>query len=123
MASKRIPRLQRHPTHQCGRVRLSGRDYYLGAWPDPDGPPPPAAQAAYERGLAECLAAGKQAPAPDAALTVNQLAARYLPYAERLYVDEQGKPISEIRTVRRALAYLCRLYGGTPAATFGPLAL
>lgn len=57
---------------------------------------------------------------PD--LTNRELADAYFRHAESHY-RENGKPTSEVGMIKKAMGPLCRLYGDTPAATFGPLAL
>lgn len=118
----RVPKLCRHRTKKVGYVTLSGKEVYLGPWPD-DGPAPGAVQAAYDRVVAEWLLRGK-APTPDAAsaLTVAELLAAYVRHAETYYV-KAGKPTSQIWRVKRAARYVVLSYGPTPAAEFGPLAL
>ena len=81
MPSQRIPKLCRHKTHGLCGVTLSGRDHYLGPWPQGRREPPPAVKAEYDRLIAEWLA-GNRAPLRGrdeqaGELTVNELA---LPY-------------------------------------------
>jgi integrase len=97
------------------------RDVLLG----PHGTPE--SRAEYARVLAEWEAAGRRLPprgaepsAPD--LTVNELILAYWKHVEAYYVKD-GRPTSEQDTIRQALRFLKRLYGDTPAAAFGPLAL
>src|SRR5262249_22444672 len=47
----------------------------------------------------------------------------YYRHAEQHYRDEQGNPGQELDNVRTALKPLRRVYGASPAAAFGPLAL
>jgi integrase len=79
----------------------------------------------YNRVLAEWKAAGRRLPvtaakAPD--LTMNELMAAYWGYAQGYYVKD-GRPTSEQATIHDALRFVRRLYAGTPAKDFGPLAL
>src|SRR4051794_4104126 len=55
-----IPKHCHHKASGRGVVRLSGKDHYTGPWGTP------AAEAAYERLLAEWLANGRSAAAPEA---------------------------------------------------------
>ena len=50
------------------------------------------------------------------------LTAAYFRHAESHY-RKNGKPMSEVGMIKKAVGPLCRLYGETPAAKFGPLAL
>jgi hypothetical protein len=54
---------------------------------------------------------------------VAELILAFWQWAERNYRDERGEPGPELDNVRLALKPLRRLYGHTPAAAFGPLAL
>src|SRR5262245_997674 len=53
----RTPSLRRHKPSAQGVVTLNGRDHYLGAWPPTTKCPPAPVQAAYDRLIAEWLAA------------------------------------------------------------------
>ncbi len=120
-----IPKLRRHKALGRGVVRLNGRDYYLGAWPDGQEGPPPAVQEAYDRKIAEWLAAGRLG-APAAGLTVYELGRHYLQHAQQYYRKEWDGELlltGEMGVVRCALRYLLALYGPTAASAFGPLAL
>lgn len=61
-------------------------------------------------------------PKPDHTMTVVELCAAYLDFAERYYVKD-GRPTDQMGTVRRAIRVTKELYAHTPAAEFGPLAL
>jgi integrase len=53
---------------------------------------------------------------------VAELVLAYYKHAEGYYVKD-GRPTSELNTLRQALRFVRRLYGATPAHEFGPLAL
>jgi integrase len=85
-----------------------------------------ASKAEYERVLAEWRAAGGRAAGRAAAptgLTVNELILAYWRHAEQHYRHPDGSPTSELDCLRAALRPFRALYGHTPAAAFGPLAL
>jgi integrase len=64
------------------------------------------------------------APAsPDAGLSVNELLLAYLGHAEAHYCGPDGKPTDELMKMKEAIRPMKDLYGLTPAAQFGPLAL
>jgi len=113
----RIPRLCRHKGTGQGLVYVNGRELYLGPYDSPS------TREAYERFVAEWLAAGRSRPKAGADLTVDELVAQFWPWAESYYRDPDGKPTGEIWPLRVALRPLLRLYGSTRAAEFGPLAL
>jgi integrase len=86
----------------------------------------PESRAEYLRVLAEWEANGRRLPprsaegsAPD--LSVNELALAYWKFAESYYRFD-GRKGTEFN-LRDALRILKQLYGHTPAAAFGPLAL
>lgn len=123
-----IPESKCHKPSGQARVRLNGRDHYLGTYGSR------ASQERYDRLIAEWLASGRQplpaGPVPAAGsgaaaaggLTVTELIARYWSFVEGYY-RKNGRPTSEQACIKQALKPLKRLYGPTPAAAFGPLAL
>jgi hypothetical protein len=87
----------------------------------------PESRAEYLRVLAEWEAAGHQLRKPSASisasdLTLNELMARYMRFAEGYYVKDD-QPTSEQEAICQALRPVKSLYGHTPAKEFGPLAL
>jgi hypothetical protein len=100
-------------------VRIHRRVVYLGKNGSPE------SWEEYGRLLAELAAAPTVQPPPakpGRALTVVELCAAYLDWAEGYYVKD-GRPTDQMDTVRRALRVTNELYGHTPAAGFGPRAL
>ncbi|MBY0512608.1 MAG: site-specific integrase [Gemmataceae bacterium] len=84
----------------------------------------PESRSAFARLVAELAASpavGARAAAPT--LTVNELLLAYLDHAERHYRRADGRPSDEVRQVKAAGRVVRELYGLTPAAEFGPLAL
>lgn len=122
----RTPSYRLHkPTGQAV-VTLNGHDVYLGKHDTA------ASQKAYDRVIAEWLAAGRQSPVqvrksapddPSSGITVAQLVNRFRTHAETYYRRADGTPTSELNVYRSACRPLVRLYGSTPAADFGPKAL
>jgi integrase len=122
---RKIPSYRLHkPTGQAV-VRLDGRDFYLGKHGSE------ASQESYRRLIAEWLTNGQQPPPHSAhpvavretSLSVNELILAYWRYAEQHYRNSDGTPTGELDNLADALRPLRRLYGHTPARTFGPLAL
>lgn len=75
----RAPRMSRHKKSGQFRVRLSGKDTYLGA-------DPVEAQTRYRRAVAEWMTRSCQAPAPSPEdIRVLELATRYTNYAREYY--------------------------------------
>jgi integrase len=121
----RTPSLRRHKPSSQAVVTLDGKDHYLGPWPAGRRKPPPAAQEAYDRLIAEWLANGRRLPqrAEETPLTVADLVLAYFRHAEQHYRRPDGTPTSEIREYKLALRPVVHLYRSLPAAEFGPLAL
>jgi integrase len=111
-----LPRYRKHRASGQAVVTLNGVDFYLG----PHGTK--ASRQEYDRAVAEWLANGRQAPTPAAGLSVLELIDRFWTFAAQHYVKD-GEPTGEIGALRAALKPVYDLYGPTPAANFGPLAL
>ena len=110
-----------HPSGQA-RVRIDGRDHYLGPIDSPK------SLARYD----ELLDTWLRARSLDrATLTVDELALRFLAHAKTYYVkavrQRDGeilkRPTGEVACVRAALRPLIRECGTVLAANFGPLKL
>jgi integrase len=85
--------------------------------------------AAYERAVAEWLAAGRRAD-PDAGRSTNpagpsvgELILSFWGHAERHYRRPDGSPSSELNNFRLSFRPLRKLYEALPAAEFSPLKL
>ena len=116
--SIRVPKYRHHKASGQAIVTLSGHDHYLGPHDSP------ASHSAYEKLVAEWLGNGRQLvpPARLGTLSVNELLAAYLAFAESYY-SRNGKPTSEYVAVRDAMKPVRELYGRTVVRDFGPLAL
>jgi integrase len=81
-------------------------------------------RAEYNRVIAEWLAQGPSALAPQAEcdLRISELILAYWGYAQSYYV-KNGEPTSEVGLIKLAMRPLRQLYGDTLAKDFGPLAL
>jgi integrase len=118
--SKRLPKYRLHkPTGQAV-VTLNGHDFYLGKYGSIS------SKDAYARRLKEWQAnygqvARKTAEA-QSDLAVCELIAAYLRHCD-VYYRKDGKPTTEPANIELAMRPLRKLYGETPAAEFGPLAL
>jgi hypothetical protein len=121
---RKVPAYRLHkPTGQAV-VRLDGKDHYLGRHGTE------ASRESYRRTIAEWLTAGGLRPpasgvrAPAVSPTVDELIlAFWSRHAEGHYRHADGTPTGELDNFRDSLRPLRRLYGGTPAADFGPKAL
>lgn len=116
----RVPKYRLHKASGKAVVTLGGRDCYLGEHGSPE------SRAEYDRLVAEWLAGGRPthqtARIDGPGLTVNELLLAYLNFADGYYVKD-GQPTAEPANLRLAVRPLRRLYGHTPAAEFGPVAL
>lgn len=100
---------------------LGGRkDFYLGAHGSAE------SRKEYLRLIQEWEATGRCLPPQvdlcKSDLTIAEVILAYWKWAEGRYVKE-GKPTSELDTIRQALRFVHTLYGDTPAREFGPLSL
>ena len=114
--TKKVPGYQHHRASGQARVRLDGKDHYLGAYGTAG------SRREYDRVIAEWLASGRNQPAARPNLTISELISRYKPFAEGYYV-KNGKPTSELHNVKIAVSAVRRLYGATLVRDFGPLAI
>jgi integrase len=122
---RRAPAYSLHKPSGQARVRLAGREYWLGPHGSPE------SHAEYDRLVGEWLASGRGAPkaklpaatiAADAAMTVSELILAYWRHARSYYVKD-GQQTGEVENIRYALRPVRALYGHTRARDFGPLAL
>jgi integrase len=120
----RIPSYRLHkPTGQA-IVAIRGKMFYLGPYGSVE------SRAEYNRIIAEWLAQGSAAlssqaqSGPDAGsdLRIAELILAYWEHAQSYYT-KNGEATSEVGMIKLAVRPLHRLYGGTAAKDFGPLAL
>lgn len=112
----RIPKYCLHKPSGQGYCTLNGKQVYLGPYADP------ATQIAYNRAIAEWLAAGRRPAVPKDELTVTELCAAFIEYAKRCY-SENGKLSPHGEVLRSIALKLEALYGTLPAQQFGPVQL
>jgi len=111
------PKYVRHSSGQA-RVVIDGKTHYLGRHGSRE------SRAAYHRLIAEWRGNGCALPAGDDRLTVNDLVLAYWKHAQDYYRRADGTPVDgTLATLKMVLRHFRRLYGTTPAADFGPLAL
>jgi len=110
---KSIPKRVHHKPTGQDRVRVNGRDYYLGPHNSRK------AKRNYRRLIAEWLAG--QHPEPGQVETIGELVELYLRHVYRYY-RKHGRPTSEVHSQRTAMRYLL-IYADLPVAEFGPLKL
>ena len=111
MRRKQKPAYLLHrPTHQA-RVRLNGKDHYLGEYGTPE------SYARYEQLVAEWF---RQGDGDALTLTIDELCIRYVDQADGYYRHPDGTPTGTIHNVRESLKYLVRMYGTVLSLDFGP---
>jgi integrase len=119
----RIPKYRHFKPKNLAVVRIDGHDHYLGKYDSPE------SRERYRRLISEWLAPGAGArpregtTATSDSPTVNEVMLAFWRHAEKHYRRADGTPTQELENLRDALHPLRRLYGSTPAAEFGPLAL
>lgn len=115
----RVPKYRLHKRSGQALVTLNGRDFYLGPYGSEE------SKAEYDRLIAEWQLAGRQHPEssqPAGGISVDELILAYLEHVESYY-RKHGEATSSQQHIRDALRPLHEMYGTTPAAEFGPLAL
>lgn len=115
-----VPKYRKHRASGQAVVSIGGRDYYLGPYGTKG------SRVEYDRRITEWLAKGRKSFASeehDRGITITELLARYWQFAEGYYRDKHGRLTRRLDNIRLSLRPLRRLYGHTPAAEFGPLAL
>lgn len=118
----RVPKYRLHKSRGLAKVRINGRDIYLGPYGSPE------SHALYKRVVAEWLASNASPvtqPRTDAErseLTVNELVFAFLEHAKTYYVRD-GEETGEVQNLRYAVKPMVELYGGLPVVEFGPVAL
>ncbi|QDV30262.1 site-specific tyrosine recombinase XerC [Planctopirus ephydatiae] len=115
----RIPKLSLHKPSGCARVRVQGKDLYLGPYGDPE------TLQRYSRLLAELASqqhqlqvaqanSGQSTPTQD--LTISEMILAYLEFATTYYGPRSREP----QSMNHALRPLHALYGSTLTQDFGP---
>lgn len=105
-----------HKATGQARVRLSGRDIYLGTFGSTE------SKERYLR-LLTVQAAGSGVAAPnglscDSALTITELLAAYWRFAQGHY-RKNGRPTGQVRIIQDSIRPLRQLYGTQVAGHFG----
>jgi hypothetical protein len=119
MPKKNIPSYRLHkPTGQAICV-LRGKTFYLGKYKSKE------SRAKYNELIAEYLANDRKLPPTRSRseITVEELALRFLEWAEGYYLDKDGNPTENVEHCQRAITPLVRHYGKNAVSEFGPLSL
>ncbi|VTR99147.1 catalytic phage domain protein : Integrase, catalytic core, phage domain protein OS=Rhodopirellula sallentina SM41 GN=RSSM_06627 PE=4 SV=1 [Gemmata massiliana] len=120
-----VPKYLHHKATGQARVRVAGKDIYLGPYGSPE------SKKEYDRIRAElesqapavAVAAVNTKSRTPKAVTIVDMVSAFWDHAEQHYRDADGKPTTELRWLKESLAEVVTLYGHVPASEFGPLAL
>ena len=110
MPTKRKPSYLRHKTTGQARVRIDGRDHYLGPYGSPE------SRERYDDLIAEWFAKGDVS---NYKMMVDHLAILFVEHAESYY-RKNGQPTAEVCSIRHALRSLVAMFGSTRVRDFGP---
>ena len=113
---RRIPKYSHHKAKNLARVRIDGKDIYLGKYDSPE------SHKRYREVIANWLAGNLEKPAKGNATTVVELMAQYLKWASGYYV-KHGKHTREFGNTKDALKIVRQSFEVLPIDDFGPRAL
>jgi len=112
VTKNKVPPFRVHKATGQSYVNLDGRRVYLGRADTPE------AKQRYARALAEWTVNGGRRSVPQAELTIVELVNAFRAHCEAESLDER-----DLGHFKSAWTPTVELYGETPAAEFGPLAL
>jgi integrase len=118
----RLPQIRLHKPSGQARVRIDGREIYLGKLGSTE------AKDRYDRVVAEWLANQRRLPVQTVAeepkgTTVGEVLIAFWDHAVVHYRDPDGNQTGEAENYRVALRPVRQLYSRHPATKFGPLEL
>lgn len=111
----RRPSMTLHKPTGLARVRVDGKDHYLGKWGSAE------AQRAYDDLIRAWVL--KHGDVSSHLLMVDELCIRFTDWAAEYYRRPDGTPTTEPGNIRVAMRSLIRLHGRTRVLDFGPLKL
>lgn len=111
--SRNKPKYALHKATGQARVRLAGKDHYLGTYDSPE------SRLKYEELVGRFLSNRKL---DSSSFRCDRLALQYLTHA-KAYYRKNGKKTSEVHAIRVALRHLVMVHGNTLCLRFGPKAL
>jgi integrase len=113
----RVPSYRFHKQSGQAMVTLNGHDICLGRFGTPE------SRREYDRAITEWIASGRQFLPDKNKVTISEIIAAYWMHADGYYRRGDGTLSDEVSCIKKALSPLRQLYGPSPAAQFGPLAL
>ncbi|HUX15269.1 MAG TPA: hypothetical protein VMW52_02290, partial [Phycisphaerae bacterium] len=108
-----VPQLTCHKPSGLARVRIHGRDHYLGPYGSTE------ATAAYHRTVAQWLATHVSLADDEQLESIAELVAARLAHVKAREAV-MGRPTSRFAVARRSMSYLLALYPDLPPEQFGP---
>jgi len=111
MPSKRKPSYLLHKSTGQARVRINGKDHYLGEYGSPE------SRQRYDEIIAEWFA--KLGDVGAYSLTLDDLALLFFEHAKQHY-RKNGVVTSEVSCVKTALRYVVQMFGPKLVRDFGP---
>lgn len=112
---RKPPRYMLHKPSGQARVRIGGRDIYLGEYDSPE------SHEAYEAALAKFFAGTLNANNAGG-ISISRLAVNYVAFARGYYLKD-GLQTAEVDCIQMALKPLVRIFGKEKIGSFGPLKL
>lgn len=112
MSRKRKPSYLFHKPSGQARVRIEGKDHYLGAYDSTE------SRLRYDELIREWRLRSNDDGKFE--LTIDELALRFLDFAQSYYRDEKGAQTGEVASLRHALRPLIRRFGTCKVIEFGP---
>lgn len=103
-----------HKSSGQARVRIDGKDHYLGEYGSPE------SVERYQELVRELL---YRDSVEKVTLTIDDLCLMFMPWAEQHYRQPDGTPTSEPGNLKHAIRFLIRLFGQSRVRDFGPLKL
>src|SRR5262249_959673 len=113
---RRVPKYSKHKASGRAYARFDGRCIYFGRYGTPSG------REAYNRLKSEWLQNGARLPTAQIEASITDVVVAYTEFANGYYL-KHGNPTDEVRLIKTVAKIARALYGRTPAADFGPLAL
>lgn len=137
-----MPRKPTQPTYRLHKPRnlavvtIDGKNHYLGPWQSPESHEKYATLIAEWKRLGskesleakarlelEIVTSPTRSLETVANITVAEVLAVYLDYAEKYYAAADGTPSKEVDSIKRSIRPVRVLYASLPAAEFSPLKL
>ena len=108
--TRRVPAYTLHKPTGQGRVRIGGKDHYLGAYNSAE------SLRSYDDLIAVYL---RDRSVEGHVMTVDELAVKYIAWAEQRY-RKHGEPTGRHIQIAKAMKPLCRMFGRLQACDLGP---